>query len=163
MATKPGTLLTDVAGFPKAVADRLAELWLTTAEELMSAANQAAGKISLATFLNVSSGEVNTIVAQPRLLSRRACLLMRRTLSSRWAHCPWRASRAPRMSRYRSPSGRSKIDLHDRMPPVRNQGIAGPAWRMPCPAVREYLLGEQSGTADLSEQFIFWACKQQRS
>ena len=38
MAKKPGTLLTRVPKFSKAAADRLAPLWLTTAEELMRSA-----------------------------------------------------------------------------------------------------------------------------
>ena len=48
MANKPGTLLTAVTGFPASAAASLAALWITTAEEYASAADQTNGRASLA-------------------------------------------------------------------------------------------------------------------
>ena len=41
MAEKEGTLLTTVEGFPPEVTSQLAELWITTAEEFISAVDDA--------------------------------------------------------------------------------------------------------------------------
>jgi len=72
-----------------------------------------------------------------------------------------------RMGRLRptraTPSGAFKaklpdsVRLMDRMPPVRDQGQRGTCVAFASVALREYLLGSQD---DLSEQFLYWACKE---
>jgi C1A family cysteine protease len=52
------------------------------------------------------------------------------------------------------------IDLRTKLPPVRNQGDRGTCVAYATAALREYLLGAQSTGADLSEQFLYWACKE---
>jgi hypothetical protein len=51
----------------------------------------------------------------------------------------------------------NSVRLMDRMPPVRNQGERGTCVAFGSVALREYLLGSRD---DLSEQFLYWACKE---
>jgi hypothetical protein len=53
MSEKKGVLLSSIAGFPAEVIQKLAGLWITTAEELVSAAAQAGGPASLAGYLGI--------------------------------------------------------------------------------------------------------------
>ncbi len=50
----------------------------------------------------------------------------------------------------------SAVRLIDKMPPVRNQGERGTCVAFGSVALREFLLGSRD---DLSEQFLYWACK----
>ena len=53
------------------------------------------------------------------------------------------------------------VNLIDLMPPVRDQKDRGTCVAHACTAVREFLLGpDASGAADLSEQYLYWACKE---
>ena len=53
----------------------------------------------------------------------------------------------------------SKVDYHDRLPPPRHEGGRGTCVAFSSVAAREFLLGARSTAADLSEQFLYWACK----
>jgi DNA-binding transcriptional regulator YdaS (Cro superfamily) len=61
MAEKRGVALTSIPDFPADVAGRLAGLWITTAQELVSAA-RLGGPSGLATALGISEDEVNRLV-----------------------------------------------------------------------------------------------------
>ena len=54
----------------------------------------------------------------------------------------------------------AEVDLHAKLPAVRYQGSRSTCVAHATAAVREYLLGDQSTGANLSEQFIYWACKE---
>lgn len=49
------------------------------------------------------------------------------------------------------------VRLLDQMPPIRDQGQRGTCVAFASVAMREFLL---SSTSDLSEQFLYWACKE---
>jgi len=49
------------------------------------------------------------------------------------------------------------VRLIDQMPPVRDQGQRGTCVAFESVALREFLLGSRT---DLSEQFLYWACKE---
>ena len=63
MADKLGTLLTSIDGFPADAAEQLAGLWITTAEELIAAA-EGDGVSGLAEYLNATPDETAALVAQ---------------------------------------------------------------------------------------------------
>jgi len=62
MAEKKGIQLTTIAGFPDQISNRLAELWITTAEELVSAAIQENGLAGLAGFTGQPEAEMTRLV-----------------------------------------------------------------------------------------------------
>jgi len=161
MAEKQGIPLSSIEGFPESAANRLAELWITTAEELVGAAVREDGPLGLAEFLGVSEDEVTELV-------ERAL-----------AALPPDVSFAPDdiasfgLGALDEPEGDDpdaepvsfaplpgQVDLRGRMPPVRNQRNRGTCVAHACVAVREFLLGEESESGDLSEQFLYWDCKQ---
>ncbi len=158
MATKVGTLLTDVADFPAQVAERLAQLWITTAEELVSAAAQTGGRDSLATYLGLPLSAVESVISTVEAVVG---------VSFADESVPVVLGALP-VDDVASPDDEPRsfavlpheIDLHGRMPAVRNQGVRSTCVAHATSAVREFLLGAQSSSADLSEQFIYWACKQ---
>ncbi|MSP12469.1 MAG: hypothetical protein EXR62_05870 [Chloroflexi bacterium] len=160
MAEKQGTPLSNISGFPEAARNRLAELWITTAEELAGAAVQANGVQGLSSYLELAEAETIALVEQaqaalPPDVSFAPGDLDRRSLG---------AIDAPRDDE--SDEGGisfavlpAKIDLRARMPSVRDQGGRGTCVAHACTAVREYLLGEQSTAGNLSEQYLYWDCK----
>lgn len=161
MATKPGTLLTQVPNFPKAAADQLAQLWLTTAEELMSAASQSGGPQSLQTYLNASAADVQAMIE----LAQAAVPQGVSFFDEEDIELPLGAildENVPPADA--EPSSFAdlpeKVDLTPHMPPVRNQGFRGTCVAHSVTAYREYLLGDQSTGANLSEQFLYCEAKQ---
>jgi hypothetical protein len=161
MVDKWGTALDAVADFPDAARQRLAELWVTTAEEFVSIARREDGLLDLAEYLSVSQGDVVTLVervipllppgipfdeAAPEELGRGAL---------------------PEPTPYRISAGElafeplpNSVNLSNRFPPVRHQGARGTCVAHACAAVREFLLGTNGPQSDLSEQFLYWACKE---
>jgi C1A family cysteine protease len=129
MAEKQGTSLAGVAGMSSSVVAQLAELWLTTAEELVSAARQPGGEAGLVSFLGLPADQVEALV-------NTAVDVLPADVSF------------------------EQVDLHATMPAVRNQGNRGTCVSHAAIAVREFLTGAGSPSANLSEQFLYWACKQ---
>ena len=161
MANKLGTLLTDVADFPAEAANRLAEFWITTAEEFASAAYQGGGRASLANSLDLPLSTVDNLISaveavlpegvafdEENVPVALGALLIEDVASPDDEPLPF-ADDLP-----------TEIDLHSQMPAVRHQGSRGTCVAHASAAVREFLLGDQSSSADLSEQFLYWACKQ---
>jgi hypothetical protein len=161
MADKRGTPLADIIGFPVDLADRLAGLWITTADEFHSAAD-GDGALSLAEFLGVSEENVRALadLVGPDVTMRAVGPVEFPGLGA--------LDDEPGLDPTDEPAaapGRGAlptlVNLIDLMPPVRDQKSRGTCVAHACAAVREVLLGpEASTTANLSEQFLYWACKE---
>ncbi len=162
MADKQGIPLTSIDGFDAGAAERLVTLWITTAEELVSAAKQEGGLAGLTELLEMPEGDVTALVdmavnALPPEVSFApgdpTGFALGALDEDEGAHSddePVSFDEPPPPS----------IDMRHGMPPVRDQGGRGTCVAQACVAVREYLLGEDSASGDLSEQFLYWACKQ---
>ena len=169
MATKPGTLLVDVAGFPSAVIDQLHTLWLTTAEELVSTANQAregrylnqaTGPELLAAFLALPRAEVDALVELARAVLPEGESFDEGDMELAFGAIPIENVVGPEDEPFGFADDLPpEVDLRDGMPPVRDQGNRGTCVAHAAVAVREFLVGNR-GDPDLSEQFVYWACKQ---
>lgn len=158
MADKFGTLLTSIDGFPADAAERLAGLWITTAEELIAAAD-GDGVSGLAEYLDATPDETAALVAQaqaavPDFASVRGVLDNFGTGALDEMEGADPADEPPRASRAVMPPS---VTLIDKMPPVRNQKSRGTCVAHACTGVREYLEGDTG--SNLSEQFLYWACK----
>lgn len=158
MAEKDGTPLTTVEGFSPEVIAKLAGLWITTAEEFRSAARDD-GLQGLADELGITLDQVTALLDQaeaatPDFDGRSAIeFLGLGALDEPEGQDP---SESPGVRGILPP----QINLIDRMPPVRNQKNRGTCVAHACAAVREYLLGPESTAGNLSEQFLYWACKE---
>jgi len=162
MADKQGIPLTSIDGFDAGAAERLVTLWITTAEELVSAAKQEGGLAGLTELLEMPEGDVTALVdmavnALPPEVSFApgdpTGFALGALDEDEGAHPD---DEPVSFDEPLPPS----IDMRHRMPPVRDQGGRGTCVAQACVAVREYLLGEDSSSGDLSEQFLYWACKQ---
>jgi hypothetical protein len=161
MAEKQGVPLSTIDGFPETAARRLAELWITTAEELVGAAVREDGPRGLADYLGLSQEEVTELVeraqaALPSDVSFAPGDIERHGLG---ALDEPEDEAPPEGAPVAFATLPAQADLHERMPPVRNQGRRGTCVAFACVAVREFLLGEESAQGDLSEQFLYWDCK----
>src|SRR5512146_848362 len=162
MASKKGTLLSEVPDFPAEVIARLSEYWISTAEELVSAAVLEGGVAGLAGASGLSEEEVTRLVelaqaalppgvsfAPGQVTTHGLGALDEREPGTGGGEAP--ASFAPLPD---------QVDLRAGMAPVRNQGGRSTCVSFACTAVREYLVGAPASTqADLSEQFLYWDCK----
>ncbi|MBN1373143.1 MAG: C1 family peptidase [Anaerolineaceae bacterium] len=161
MAEKKGIPLTSVAGFPADVAAKLAGLWITTAEELVGAAVQEDGLAGLAGFTGLDESEMTRLVelaqaALPPSMSFAPGDIDRHGLGALDEPPAEPPGEEPTRFAPLPPA----VDLHGRLPGVRNQGQRGSCVAFACTAVREMLLGQPSTQADLSEQFLYWNAKQ---
>jgi C1A family cysteine protease len=161
MADKQGVPLESIDGFPESASGRLAELWITTAEDLVSAAVREDGAQGLAEFLGMSESEVEGLVGQ-------AMAALPPDISFAPGDVQVYGLGAldepedldPEAASFAPTSLPAQIDLHDLFPPVRNQANRGTCVAHACVAVREFLLDDKSTQGDLSEQFVYWACKE---
>jgi len=160
MANKRGTLLTGVKDFPASAAQQLAGAWITTAEEFASAAGQTGGIVSLAQQLGVDSNAVNTLLTAVRAVLPEGVAFDDENVEVALGALPVEGSAERGVEPAAMAQLPPQVDLHSKMPPVRNQGGRGTCVAHATAAVREYLLGDQSTSGNLSEQFIYWACKQ---
>ena len=162
MAEKKGTPLSGVAGIPPEVTTKLSGFWITTAEELVSAAAQEGGLQGLVTLTGQTEAEMTRLVElavaalpagvpfgpgekKPHGMG---------ALDER-QHEDWGRAAVP--FAVLPPS----IDFHDRLALVRNQEQRSTCVAFACTAVREYLVGPLvSSAANFSEQYLYWNCKQ---
>lgn len=160
MADKQGVPLTDITGFPVDLADRLAGLWITTADEFYSAAD-GDGALGLAEFLGISPENVAGLVdlVSPDVAMRAVGPVDFPGMGA--------LDDEPGLDPAEGPAAAGRgvlptlVNLIDQMPPVRDQKHRGTCVAHACAAVREFLLGpDASVTANLSEQFLYWACKE---
>ena len=162
MATKKGTQLSGIPDFPAQVISQLAEFWITTAEELVSTAVLEGGLAGLAAATGLSEDELTRLVEQAQA-----------ALPPGTSFAPGQVTthglgaldeREPGTGGGEEPASFAplpeSVDLHPQMAPIRNQGGRGACVSFACTAVREYLMGvPQSNQSDLSEQFLYWDCK----
>lgn len=161
MAEKQGTALADVAGISSSVIDRLAEIWLTTAEELVSAARQPGGEASLAGYLGLPADQVDALVnAALDVLPADVAFGDEELIELALGALPIEDVASPDDEPASFAQLPEQADLHAAMPAVRNQGGRSTCVAHAAAAVREFLIGADSASADLSEQFLYWACKQ---
>lgn len=163
MVQKLGTPLENVSSLRPAVVEALRLLWITTVEELVTAAYEEKGRAGLAELLSMAPGEVEAMardllplmlpeirsqIAVPRGVHGLGALdkLEREGTRGMFDALPVPAVLPPRVS------------LIDRMPAIRNQGVRGTCVAHACAAVREFLTGNIG--IDLSEQFLYWAARQ---
>ena len=164
MAEKSGIHLNTIDGFPGEPIERLAELWITTAEEFVEADRRDDGRRGLAEFLAMSEGEVSDMVA----LAQDVLPVDFDTGEGDIDYFGMGALDEGEGDELEDESFSfaalpTSVNLLSRMPPVRNQRGRGTCVAFTCAAVREYLLGEDSAAGDLSEQFLYWDCKQRDS
>lgn len=162
MATKQGTALNTIDGFPGEAITRLAELWITTAEELVSAATLENGITGLASATGLTEDDVARLVelataALPPETTVTRGITRPHGLGALDEYTP--GEEPDRLDRDVTSPLPGSVDLHQRMPKVRDQGQRGTCVSFACTAVREYLTGTNSAQADLSEQFLYWDCK----
>ncbi len=160
MAEKQGTALAGVAGIPSAVVDRLAEIWLTTAEELVSAARQVGGETSLVSYLGLPTEQVDALVNAAMGVLPDGVAFDDELIELPLGALPIENVASPDEEPASFADLPEQADLHGAMPAVRNQGGRSTCVAHAAAAVREFLTGASSTSADLSEQFLYWACKQ---
>lgn len=161
MAEKLGIPLLDIVGFPVDLADRLAELWITTADEFYNAAD-GDGALGLAEHLGISEDNVRALsdLVLPDVARRWVGPVEFPGLGALDDEPGADPAEAPAAGPGRGPLP-SMVNLIAGMPPVRDQKDRGTCVAFSCTAVREFLLGpDASAAADLSEQFLYWACKE---
>jgi C1A family cysteine protease len=167
MADKKGIPLESIAGFLEAARVRLAELWITTAEDLVGAAMREDGAQGLAEFLGMSESDVDGLVGQAMAVLPPDVSFATRDIQAFGLGALDEPGEAPRdVTAFDASTLPAQVDLHERFPPVRNQGGRGTCVAHATVAVREYLADElhrpggESTQSDLSEQFVYWACKE---
>lgn len=160
MARKPGTPLAEVAEFPAEAAGRLAALWLTTAEEFATTAARPGGGAMLANHLGLRPEAIEPLMNAAARFIPDGVAFGDDSVPVAFGALPVEGGAIPEEAAVPFAPLPPEVDLHERMPPVRNQGPRSTCVAHAVSAVREFLLGERSRGADLSEQFIYWACKQ---
>ncbi len=161
MADKQGVPLGDIIGFPVDLADRLAGLWITTADEFYSAAD-GDGALGLAGFLGLSEDNVTALrdLVSPEVSMRAVGPVEFPGLGALDDEPGLDPTEAPAAAPGRGALP-TLVNLIDLMPPVRDQKSRGTCVAHACAAVREVLLGPDASTeANLSEQYLYWACKE---
>lgn len=163
MAEKAGAPLATIAGFPPAIVQKLAELWLTTAEEFVMAAIQKDGIQGFAQYLALSVGEVTDLVRYAMETLPPGFSFGPESVEE---HGLGALDEPPAQAGGNSGNPTSprvlpsQVHWHALLSPVRDQGMRGTCVPHACLAVHEYLLREQRPDIDLSEQFLYWNCKE---
>jgi len=145
----------------------LKSLWIETAEEVIAVSAAISGKeqdASTATIRELSSGALAAAVPQDRLASLRqpckggglGCILDPQAVETYRRDGRLRSSRPLPAGAFEDSLPRA-VRLFGRMPPVRDQGERGTCVAFASVALREFLLPQPD---DLSEQFVYWACKE---
>lgn len=162
MAQKSGTPLAEIENFPVEILPLLAEYWITTAEELVSAALGEEGPTALAQALNVPIENINRAVelaqnALPAGVSFDLGEVQSFGLGALDEAEDEDSRPSARLSFAPLPE---KIDLKNDFPAIQNQGQRGTCVAFATTAVREYLLAKSPDYKNLSEQHLYWNCKQ---
>ena len=149
----------------------LARLWITSVEELISIRAALAETTGLLDDVDRSAGPIVSALPaveadiEPARLAEitRArpggslgCLLDEKVMDAFRAHGRVRPARAAPTEAF-TETLPSAVRLMDKMPPVRDQGERGTCVAFGAVALREFLIDRKE---DLSEQFLYWACKE---
>jgi hypothetical protein len=151
--------------------DLLSSLWVTSIEELVAMqsaiekqqqllTNQALGKNGLISAVSAAKA----VLPQERLSSFSnvrpggflGCLVEPQLLDDFKQHGRIRPVQAKPAQLFEAKLP-ATVRLFDKMPPVRDQGQRGTCVAFGTVALREFLVGKN---IDLSEQFLYWACKE---
>lgn len=162
MAEKQGTSLASIVGFPSEAITTLADYWVTTAEELIGIAQENGGEGRLSALLGLDRAAIEGLVtlameALPPGVAFDAGI----PLAVGMGALPVEGMASPEAEPVSFASLPEEIDLRARLPAVRNQKERSTCVAFACAAVRESLLGEEGEDGDLSEQYLYWACKEQ--
>ncbi|MCK5861565.1 MAG: C1 family peptidase [Candidatus Hydrogenedentes bacterium] len=156
------------AGIDEKQRQFLKSLWIESIEEAVAAESAVkASDIALEKSgleLLVSSTTKLQTLSPSRLSAARAtrqggklgCLVGEEQLDDFHKMGRLRPTRAIPLGAFKNKSP-DTVRLMDKMQPVRNQGERGTCVAFATVALREFLLGGQD---DLSEQFLYWACKE---
>ena len=171
MQLKGHTPLDSMKGLSDETRQALAKLWITSVEELVAVSAAVSGSAGEAASSLLGSCGLSEAVAaaeaalspgrlagltQPKAGGALGCRLDPEVLRAVETHGRVR-------SRVAQPEGAFEgklppaVRLMDNMPPVRDQGQRGTCVAFATVALREFL---NDCREDLSEQFLYWACKQ---
>jgi C1A family cysteine protease len=161
MADKQGIPLNSIEGFSEEAANQLASLWITTAEDLVSTARQEDGLFGLADYLDQSDEATEELVglavaALPPGVDFAPDDIIEVSLGA----MDDQPGPPPEDEPAAFAAIPASVNLIAAMAPIRDQKNRGTCVAHACVAVREYLLGEQGKSSDLSEQYLYWACKE---
>jgi len=167
--TSNGRTSIDVLDLTAEQREFLRSMWIESVEEVVAVASASAADRTLLQetgfhALSTTSSSVLSTKAPDRLSSARSarpggplgCVLDERTIKEIQQRQEFRSKR-----RLKSASAESEfpdsVRLMDRLPDVQNQGNRGTCVAFASVALREFLVG---ATIDLSEQFLYWGCKE---
>ncbi|HBF34033.1 TPA: hypothetical protein DDW35_05670, partial [Candidatus Sumerlaeota bacterium] len=164
------TPLEHIQGVDAVTAQRLLNQWITTAEQLVGLGVHERFGGFLAERLGITSEALETLLTNARQVALlpamqtghlnmahygRGLTLSHPQLAMRGGNDPDAPENLMRCAE--SPDLPPKVNHALSMSPVRDQGTRGTCVAFTSCAMREFHL---SSSADLSEQFFFWACKQ---
>ena len=146
------------------VVEALQPLWITTVEELVTTAYEQNGREGLAGILNMTPDEVETMAQDllpfvPQDVRQQIGVAPRAFGLGAWDEFDPDQPRGLLPELAVPEELPEQVSLVDRMPAIRDQGIRGTCVAHACAAVREYLTGDTQ--VDLSEQFLYWAARQE--
>lgn len=159
MATKLGTHLSEITNFSAKAVEQLAALWITTAEEFTSAARQSNGRAALARYLQLASQDVDLLISATEAVLPEGVSFEDESIPLTFGALLVDDVASADDEPLSFASLPSEADLRAKLPPVRHQGNRDTCVAHAAASAREFLLGEESIHGDLSEQFIYWACK----
>ncbi|MDZ7317386.1 MAG: S8 family serine peptidase [candidate division KSB1 bacterium] len=171
-----------IEGLSQSQRSLLAELWISSAQELVGLLQLEDTARRIAGLLGLDEDGVRTLKKNTQRAMGPVCVeaamrprplpplgLPLKPWPDEEVQLKWRSpsARPPHFKRFfgRGPvSGKSletrspeRVSLQNRLPPIRNQGMRGTCVAFAMVAAREYLLG--SGNS-LSEQCLYWMCKE---
>jgi hypothetical protein len=173
---KKGVNLQDVEGFAR-YAKKLRELWITTAGEFVGICEATGGKEHVAEYLSVDSGKLDTLLKQASARIQRPAAETRRSIAAAIKRIPGMGlvepskaqlkahlAKAPYLT-VRFPAAQARtlpasVDWRSMLLPIRDQGRRPTCVAFSYVAMREFLEAQAGGEARLSEQLLYWDCKQ---
>jgi hypothetical protein len=164
---EPGQASLDKLGLPEDDLRVLRGLWIETADEavaLVSALSNCNGLVEKSGLGGLNASQGFQFIAPDRLARIRqaqrggvlGCLVEPQVLESVRQFGSLKTERTSPLGAFGEAVPQA-VRLMNQMQPVRNQGERGTCVAFASTALREFLAGS---TVDLSEQFLYWACKE---